>query len=88
MDVQVRHNPSFAVARVNLTPSEAVKVEFDRFIAAGDLENVLRDLEAKSKKALIMDLRFNTGGLLDSAPFESFLQELCTRHQPYPFVDK
>jgi carboxyl-terminal processing protease len=34
---------------------------------APDLENVLRDLEAKDMKGLILDLRFNTGGLLTSA---------------------
>jgi uncharacterized protein (TIGR00266 family) len=33
MDVNVRHNPSFAVARVNLTPSEAVKVESGAMMA-------------------------------------------------------
>jgi uncharacterized protein (TIGR00266 family) len=33
MDVNVRHNPSFAVARVNLTPSEAVKVEAGAMMA-------------------------------------------------------
>ena len=32
-----------------------------------DFEAVLKDLESKGLKALIMDLRYNTGGLLDSA---------------------
>jgi carboxyl-terminal processing protease len=34
---------------------------------AGDLENVLTALEAGGLNGLILDLRFNTGGLLDSA---------------------
>jgi carboxyl-terminal processing protease len=34
---------------------------------AGDFETVVRDLEDKGLNALIVDLRFNTGGLLDSA---------------------
>jgi carboxyl-terminal processing protease len=34
---------------------------------AGDLEAILRQLESDGLKALILDLRFNTGGLLDSA---------------------
>ena len=34
---------------------------------AKDLEKVLRGLESDGLKALIVDLRFNTGGLLDSA---------------------
>jgi len=34
---------------------------------ANDLEAVLGNLEANGLKALILDLRFNTGGLLDSA---------------------
>ena len=34
---------------------------------AGDLEDVLRQLEANGLNGLILDLRYNTGGLLDSA---------------------
>ncbi len=34
---------------------------------ASDLEETLRHLESKGLRALILDLRFNTGGLLDSA---------------------
>jgi carboxyl-terminal processing protease len=34
---------------------------------ASDLEKVLFNLEARGLKGLILDLRFNTGGLLDSA---------------------
>ncbi len=34
---------------------------------AGDLEDVLEYLEKGGLKALVLDLRFNTGGLLDSA---------------------
>jgi carboxyl-terminal processing protease len=34
---------------------------------AADFEAVLKDLESKGLKALIVDLRYNTGGLLDSA---------------------
>jgi carboxyl-terminal processing protease len=52
---------------------------------ANDLEDVLRDLEAGGLKALILDLRFNTGGLLDSAVAicDKFLSEgLIVRTQP------
>ncbi len=34
---------------------------------ASDFEAVVKDLESKGLKALIVDLRYNTGGLLDSA---------------------
>ena len=34
---------------------------------AADFEGVVKDLESKGMKALIVDLRYNTGGLLDSA---------------------
>ncbi len=50
-----------------------------------DLENVLLDLESKGLKALILDLRFNTGGLLDSAVAvaDKFLESgLIVRTQP------
>lgn len=52
---------------------------------ASDLEDVLDELESKGLKALIMDLRFNTGGLLDSAVdiCDKFLDEgLIVRTQP------
>jgi carboxyl-terminal processing protease len=52
---------------------------------AGDLEKVLVALESKGLRALIMDLRFNTGGLLDSAVdiCDKFLNEgLIVRTQP------
>jgi carboxyl-terminal processing protease len=44
---------------------------------ASDLEEVLADLEAKGLRGLILDLRFNTGGLLDSAAevVDKFLKE-------------
>ncbi len=44
---------------------------------ASDLEKVLGRLEAKGLKGLILDLRFNTGGLLDSAAAvtDKFLKE-------------
>jgi len=44
---------------------------------AGDLEKVLSELEAEGLKGLILDLRFNTGGLLDSAVAitDKFLEE-------------
>jgi len=44
---------------------------------AGDLEKVLSELEAKGLKGLILDLRFNSGGLLDSAiaVTDKFLEE-------------
>jgi carboxyl-terminal processing protease len=52
---------------------------------ADDLEGVLRELEGDGLKALILDLRFNTGGLLDSAVAicDKFLSEgLIVRTQP------
>ncbi len=44
---------------------------------SADLEKVLLELEAKGLKGLILDLRFNTGGLLDSAVAvtDKFLKE-------------
>jgi len=69
---------------------EAEKIGYVRVTSfsgetAGDLENVLRELESKGLKALIMDLRFNTGGLLDSAVeiVDKFVSEgLIVRTQP------
>jgi len=52
---------------------------------ANDFESVLRELESDGLKALIMDLRFNTGGLLDSAVeiVDKFVAEgLIVRTQP------
>jgi carboxyl-terminal processing protease len=52
---------------------------------ASDLEDVLEELESKGLRALILDLRFNTGGLLDSAVdiCDKFLEEgLIVRTQP------
>ena len=52
---------------------------------AGDFERVLRELESQGLKGLIVDLRFNTGGLLDSAVkvVDKFIQEgLIVRTQP------
>ena len=51
---------------------EAEKIGYVRITSfsgetAADFENTLRDLEKNGLKALILDLRFNTGGLLDSA---------------------
>jgi carboxyl-terminal processing protease len=44
-------------------------VRITSFVAetASDFEGVVKDLEKKGMKALIVDLRYNTGGLLDSA---------------------
>jgi carboxyl-terminal processing protease len=69
---------------------EADKVGYVRVTSfsgetANDLEAVLRDLESKGLKGLIIDLRFNTGGLLDSAVAicDKFLSEgLIVRTQP------
>ena len=69
---------------------EADKVGYVRITSfssetADDFEAVLKDLEAQGLKALIMDLRFNTGGLLDSAVAicDKFLsQGLIVRTQP------
>jgi carboxyl-terminal processing protease len=69
---------------------EAEKIAYVRITSfsgetAGDLEKVLRELEADGLKALIMDLRFNTGGLLDSAVeiVDKFVSEgLIVRTQP------
>jgi carboxyl-terminal processing protease len=52
---------------------------------ADDLEKVLLELEEEGLKALILDLRFNSGGLLDSAVdvTDKFLEEgLIVRTQP------
>ncbi len=52
---------------------------------AADFEAVLRELEAQGLKGLIVDLRFNTGGLLDSAVkiVDKFVREgLIVRTQP------
>jgi carboxyl-terminal processing protease len=52
---------------------------------AGDLEDTLDTLEANGLKALILDLRFNTGGLLDSAVdiCDKFIDDgLIVRTQP------
>jgi carboxyl-terminal processing protease len=52
---------------------------------ADDLEGVLDDLESDGLEGLILDLRFNTGGLLDSAVkvVDKFMSEgLIVRTQP------
>jgi len=52
---------------------------------AGDLETTLDQLETEGMRGLIMDLRFNTGGLLDSAVniVDKFVEEgLIVRTQP------
>ena len=69
---------------------EADKVGYVRITSfaektANDLEAVLQNLEANGLKALIVDLRFNTGGLLDSAVAicDKFLSEgLIVKTQP------
>ncbi|MBN1505199.1 MAG: S41 family peptidase [Sedimentisphaerales bacterium] len=52
---------------------------------AGDLETTLDQLESEGLRGLILDLRFNTGGLLDSAVnvVDKFINEgLIVRTQP------
>ncbi len=52
---------------------------------SGDFETALRELESQGLQGLIMDLRFNTGGLLDSAVnvVDKFVREgLIVRTQP------
>jgi carboxyl-terminal processing protease len=52
---------------------------------AADLETTLNQLEGEGLRGLIMDLRFNTGGLLDSAVniVDKFVREgLIVRTQP------
>lgn len=52
---------------------------------ASDLEEVLKQLEAEGLKGLILDLRFNSGGLLDSAVdvTDKFLKKgLIVKTQP------
>lgn len=69
---------------------EADKVGYVRVTSfsgetSNDLDAVLRNLESNGLKALILDLRFNTGGLLDSAVAicDKFLSEgLIVRTQP------
>jgi len=54
---------------------------------APGLEDVLEQLEAQGLKGLIIDLRFNTGGLLDSAVnvVDKFVSEdLIVKRQPRP----
>jgi carboxyl-terminal processing protease len=54
---------------------------------ASDLEDTLDTLEADGLRALILDLRFNTGGLLDSAVeiCDKFIDDgLIVRTQPKP----
>lgn len=71
---------------------EAEKIGYVRVTSfsgetAGDLEDTLDALEAKGLKALILDLRFNTGGLLDSAVdiCDKFIDDgLIVRTQPKP----
>lgn len=57
---------------------------------ASELEEVLKDLESQGLKALILDLRFNTGGLLNSAidVSDKFLKEgtIVTTRSPYAGV--
>ena len=69
---------------------EAEKIGYVRITSfsgetASDLEDTLRVLEKDGLRALILDLRFNTGGLLDSAVdiCDKFLDEgLIVRTQP------
>jgi carboxyl-terminal processing protease len=69
---------------------EAEKIGYVRITSfsgetASDLEDVLHELEANGLRGLIMDLRFNTGGLLDSAVeiTDKFVSEgLIVRTQP------
>jgi len=52
---------------------------------SGDFDTVLRELESQGLRGLIVDLRFNTGGLLDSAVniVDKFIREgLIVRTQP------
>jgi carboxyl-terminal processing protease len=56
-----------------------------------DMEKALLDLEAEGLKGLILDLRFNTGGLLDSAVAvtDKFLDDgLIVKTQPGPGFGK
>jgi len=56
-----------------------------------DMEKVLIDLEAEGLEGLILDLRFNTGGLLDSAVevTDKFLDDgLIVKTQPGPGFGK
>lgn len=69
---------------------EAEKIGYVRITSfstetAKDFEAVLKDLESNGLRGLIMDLRFNSGGLLDSAVAicDKFLsQGLIVRTQP------
>jgi len=59
--------------------------------SAEDMEKVLRELEANRLKGLILDLRYNTGGLLDSAVAvaDKFLDGgLIVKTQPGPGLGK
>jgi carboxyl-terminal processing protease len=69
---------------------EAEKIGYVRITSfsgetADDLEDVLDQLESEGLRGLVMDLRFNTGGLLDSAVsvVDKFVSEgLIVRTQP------
>lgn len=59
--------------------------------SAADMERVLLDLEAEGLKGLILDLRYNTGGLLDSAVAvaDKFIDGgLIVKTQPGPGLGK
>jgi uncharacterized protein (TIGR00266 family) len=58
MDVTVRHNPSFAVGRVELAPSEAVKVEAGAMMAM----SAGVSLDAKMEGGLLKSLKRATLG--------------------------
>ncbi len=77
MEIELRHQPSYATARVSLTPNEGIRLESDAMMAMSPSIN----LEAKMEGGLMKSLkRAAFGG-------ESFFQTTCTAGPEGGWVD-